>query len=111
MKIDSDPLQVADAHYTELEEVNLVEVNEDFDMTEVTEDFVNEPVMEKVYEYFDQESLNDFIQNVVGDITNKNVDVSDAKDAEGSKLMIITKETVDGFVHIDKVNEGLQLQF
>ncbi|KAI5416181.1 hypothetical protein KIW84_041289 [Lathyrus oleraceus] len=98
MKIDSDHLQVAEAHYTELGEVNLVEVTEDFDMTEVTEDFVKEPVMAKVYEYFEQESLNDFIQKVMGDITYKNVDVSDAEDAEGSNLMMITKETAYGFV-------------
>ncbi|XP_050901634.1 uncharacterized protein LOC127108240 [Lathyrus oleraceus] len=45
VKIDSNPLQMADAHYTEPEEVNMVEVIDDFDMTEVTEDFVNEPVM------------------------------------------------------------------
>ncbi|XP_050916120.1 uncharacterized protein LOC127131233 [Lathyrus oleraceus] len=53
MKIDSDPLQVANAHYTEPEEVNLLEVTDDFDMTEVTEDFIHEPVMPKVYEYLD----------------------------------------------------------
>lgn len=51
MKIESDPLQVADAHYTEPEEVKLVEVTDDFDMTE---DFVNEPVMAKVTEYLEQ---------------------------------------------------------
>lgn len=111
MKIDFDPLQVADAHYTEPEEVNLVKVTDDFDMNEVTEDFVNRPVMAKVSEYLEQESLNDFIQKAVGDTTNKNADVSDAGEVEGSKLMIITKETADGSVQIDKAIEGLQLQF
>ncbi|XP_050895146.1 uncharacterized protein LOC127101742 [Lathyrus oleraceus] len=91
MKIDSDPLQVAEAHYTEPEEMNLVEVTEDFDMTEVSKDFVKEPVMEK-------------------DI-NKDTDVSDAEDTEGSKLMMISKETADGFVHMDKAAKGFQLQF
>ncbi|XP_050897703.1 uncharacterized protein LOC127104564 [Lathyrus oleraceus] len=33
MKIDSDPLQVVEAHYTEPEEVNLIEVADDFNMT------------------------------------------------------------------------------
>lgn len=64
MKIDSDPLQVADAHYMEPEEVKLVKVIDDFDMIEVTEDFVNEPVMAKVSERLDQESFYDFIQKL-----------------------------------------------
>lgn len=47
----------------------------------------------------------------MGGTTDKSVDVSDVEDAEGSKLMIITKETADGFIQIDKATEGLQLQF
>ncbi|XP_050888827.1 uncharacterized protein LOC127093987 [Lathyrus oleraceus] len=82
MKIDYDPLQVAKAHYTEPEEVNLIKVVQDFNMTEVIEDFVNGPVMVKVSEYFEQKPLNDFAQKAVGDITNKNVDAFDAEDAE-----------------------------
>ncbi|XP_050909154.1 uncharacterized protein LOC127122925 [Lathyrus oleraceus] len=62
MKIDSDPLQVAEAHYTELEEVNLIEVADDFNMTEVTKDIVNGPVMAKVHEYFEKMPLDDFTQ-------------------------------------------------
>ena len=54
MKTDSDPLQVAEAHYTEPEEVNLIEVVDDFNMTEVTEDFVNEPIMVRVSEHLDK---------------------------------------------------------
>lgn len=91
--------------------MNLIEVTKDFDMTEVIEDFVKEPVVEKIFEYFEQESLNDFIQKAVGDISNKNDDVSNAEDAEGSKLTMITKETADGFVQMDKATGCLQLQF
>ncbi|XP_050889188.1 uncharacterized protein LOC127094389 [Lathyrus oleraceus] len=98
MKIDSDPLQVVEAHYTKLEEVNLIEVAEDFNMTEVTEDFVNRPVLAKLHEYFEHAPLDDFAQKAAGDITNKNDDASNAEDAESSKLMMITKETADGFV-------------
>ncbi|XP_050874989.1 uncharacterized protein LOC127078591 [Lathyrus oleraceus] len=61
MNIDSNPLQMADAHYTEPEEVNMVKVTDDFDMTKVTEDFVNEPIMVMVFEHLDQEFFNDFI--------------------------------------------------
>lgn len=43
-----------DAYYTEPEEVNMVEVTDNFDMTEVTEDFVNEPIMVRVSEHLDQ---------------------------------------------------------
>lgn len=111
MKIDSDPLKVAEAHYIEPQEVNLIEVAEDFNMTEVTEDFINGPVMAMVSEYFKQKPLDDFAQKAVGDITNKNDDASDAEDAESSKLMMITKETADGFVQMDKATEGLQIQF
>ncbi|XP_050878325.1 uncharacterized protein LOC127082144 [Lathyrus oleraceus] len=109
MKIDSDPLQVADAHYTELEEVNLVEVTNDFDMTEVTEDFINEPIMVRISEHLDHEFFNDFIQEAMGDSTNKSANVFDAGITEDSNLMIVTKETADGFVQIDKATDGLQL--
>ncbi|XP_050875522.1 uncharacterized protein LOC127079146 [Lathyrus oleraceus] len=58
MKIDSDPLQIAEAHYTEPEEVNFIEVADDLCMTEVTEDFVHRSVMVKVHEYSEQEPLD-----------------------------------------------------
>ncbi|XP_050878785.1 uncharacterized protein LOC127082600 [Lathyrus oleraceus] len=58
MKIDSDPLQIAEAHYTEPEEVNFIDVADDFCMTEVTEDFVHRPVMVRVHEYFEQAPLD-----------------------------------------------------
>lgn len=60
MKIDSNPLQITDTHYTEPEEVNMVEVTDDFNMIEVTKDFVNEPVMVRVSEYLDQGFVNSF---------------------------------------------------
>lgn len=50
MKIDFDPLQIVEAHYTEPEKVNFIEVADDLCVTEVTEDFVHEPVMVKVHE-------------------------------------------------------------
>ncbi|XP_050919016.1 uncharacterized protein LOC127136513 [Lathyrus oleraceus] len=109
MKIDSDPLQVVDAQYTEPEEVNLVKVTNDFNMTEVTEDFINEPVMARISEHLDQEYFNEFIQEVVGDASNKSDNVFNAGVTEDSNLMIVTKETADGFVKIDKAIEGLQL--
>jgi hypothetical protein len=49
MKIDYNPLQMVDAHYTEPKEVNMVEVTNDFDMIEVTENFVNKPIIVRVY--------------------------------------------------------------
>lgn len=100
-----------DAHYTEPEEVNLVKVTDDFEMTEVTKDFINEPVMVRISEHLDQEFFNDFIQEVVGDATNKSVGVFDAGIIEDSNLMIVTKETANGFMQIDKATDGLQLQF
>ncbi|XP_050908476.1 uncharacterized protein LOC127122129 [Lathyrus oleraceus] len=111
MKIDSDPLQVAKAHYTEPEEVNLIDVADDFNMAEVTEDFVNGPIMARVHEYFEQASFDDFAQKAAGDVNKKNVEAPDAKDAESLKLMMITKETADNFVQMDKANEGLQKPF
>ncbi|XP_050909478.1 uncharacterized protein LOC127123289 [Lathyrus oleraceus] len=98
MKIDSNPLQMDDAHYTEAEEVNMVEVTDDFKMIEVTKDFVNEPVMVRVSEHLDQGFFNDFFQEVVGNVTNGNNDVFDTRVTKDSNLMIVTKETVDGFV-------------
>ncbi|XP_050918507.1 uncharacterized protein LOC127135925 [Lathyrus oleraceus] len=45
MKIDFDPLQVADAHYIEPDDVDMAEVTDDFNntikMAEVTEDFIH----------------------------------------------------------------------
>lgn len=111
MKIDSDPLQIAEAHYTEPEEVNLIEVADDFNMTEVTEDFINGPVMSKVHDYFGQAPLDDFAQKAAGDINKKNVEGSDAKDAGSSKLMLITTETADNFIQMDKPTKGLRKQF
>lgn len=57
MKIDSDPLQIVEAHYTKPEEVNFIEVGDDFCMTEVTEEFVHRPVMVRVHEHFEQAPL------------------------------------------------------
>lgn len=66
MKIDSDPLQVVNAHYTYPNYVNMVEVTDDFNntinMAEITEDFVHKAVMVRVSEYLDHESLKNFIQ-------------------------------------------------
>ncbi|XP_050890408.1 uncharacterized protein LOC127095817 [Lathyrus oleraceus] len=79
IKIDSNPLQMADARYMEPEGVTMVEVTDDFDMTEVIEDFVNEPIMVRVYEHLDQEFFNDFIQEAVGNATNESTDVFDTE--------------------------------
>lgn len=98
MKIDFDPLQVVEAHYTEPEEVNLIEVVDDFNMTEVTEDFINGHVMARVHEYFEQTPLDDFAQKAAGDVNNKNDEASNAEDVKSYKLMMITKETADDFV-------------
>lgn len=47
----------------------------------------------------------------MGNTTNENTDVSDTGVTEHSNLMIITKETADGFVQINKATKGLQLKF
>lgn len=78
--------------------MNLIEVTDDFNMTKVTEDFVNRPVMARVHEYFEQTPLDNFAQKDAGDVNNKNAEASDAEDAESSKWMMITKETADDFV-------------
>jgi hypothetical protein len=111
MNIDFDPLQVVNAHYTEPEEVNMVEVTNDFDMTEVIEDFVNEPIMVRVFEHLDQKLYNDFIQEVVGNTTNESTKAFETRITEDSSLIMVTKETAGGFVQIDKATEGIQLQF
>jgi hypothetical protein len=110
MKIDSDPLQIVKAHYTEPEEVNLIEIVDGFYMTEVTEDFVNGPVIARVHEYFGQTPFNDFAQKDTGDVNKENVEVSDVEDVGSSKLMMITTETADNFFQMDKATDGLQNQ-
>lgn len=115
MKIDFDPLQVADAHYTEPDEVNMVKVVDDFNhaitLVEVTEDFVNKVVMVRVSEHLDQEFLKNFIQEAAESFTNRTTDGFDTGVTEDSNLMIVTKETADSFKQIDKATEGLQLKF
>ncbi|XP_050908418.1 uncharacterized protein LOC127122054 [Lathyrus oleraceus] len=90
MIIDSDPLQIAEAHYTEPEEVNFIEVANDFCMTEVTEDFIHRPVMVKVHEYSEQESLDDLALRGTEEIKKENIEPSDVEDAGNSKLVMIT---------------------
>ncbi|XP_050909590.1 uncharacterized protein LOC127123415 [Lathyrus oleraceus] len=81
MKIDSDPLQITEAHYTEPEEVNFTEVADDLCMTEVIEDFVNGLVMVRVHEYFEQAPLGDFAQRGTKDVNKENVEASDVEGA------------------------------
>ncbi|XP_050908292.1 uncharacterized protein LOC127121911 [Lathyrus oleraceus] len=81
MKIDFDPLQVTEAHYIEPEEVNFIEVDADFYMTEVTEDFVHEPVMVKVHEYFEQTPRDGLALRGTEDIEKENVEASDIEEA------------------------------
>ncbi|XP_050888713.1 uncharacterized protein LOC127093856 [Lathyrus oleraceus] len=80
MKIDSDPLQVADAHYIEPDNVNVVEVTDDFGNTiniaEVTEDLDNKVVMVRVSEYLGQDFLKNFAQEAVEGFANGTTDVS-----------------------------------
>lgn len=111
MKIDYNPLQMADAHYMEPEEVNMVEVIDDFDMTKVTEDFVNKPVMVRVSEHLDQGFFHDFVQEAMENFTNGNTNVFNTGITEDSNLVIVTNETADGFAQIDKATKGLQLKF
>ncbi|KAI5388209.1 hypothetical protein KIW84_074052 [Lathyrus oleraceus] len=111
MKIDSDPLQIAEAHYTEPEEVNFIEVANDFCMTEVTKDFVNGPIMVRVHEYLEQAPLGDFVQRGTKDVDKENVEALDVEGVGNSKLVIITKETTDNFIQLDKATDGLQKQF
>ncbi|XP_050876761.1 uncharacterized protein LOC127080493 [Lathyrus oleraceus] len=105
MKIDSDPLQVADAHYTEPDEVNMVKVADDFNhtitMDEVTKDFVKKVVMVRVSEHHDQEFLKNFINKAVESFTNGTTDGFDTRVTEDSNLMIVTKEIADNFSQID----------
>lgn len=80
MKIDSDPLQVADTHYIEPDNVNMVEVTDDFGNTiiisEVTEDLGNKVVIVRVSEYLDQNFLKNFAQEAVEGFANGTTDVS-----------------------------------
>lgn len=55
----------------------MVEVTDDFDITEVTEDFVNKPIMVRVSEHLDQGFFKNFVQEAVRDTTNGNTDGSD----------------------------------
>lgn len=98
MKIDSDPIQIAETHYTEPDEVNFIEVADDLCMNEVTEYFVNRPVMVRVHEYFEQASFDDFSQRGTEHVKKENVEASDVEGAGNSKLVMITKETADNFI-------------
>lgn len=60
---------------------------------------------------FDKGFFKNFVQEAVGDATNGNTDGFDTRITEDSNLMIVTKETADGFVQIDKATEGLRLKF
>ncbi|XP_050916265.1 uncharacterized protein LOC127131380 [Lathyrus oleraceus] len=102
MKIDSNPLQMADAHYTEPDKVNMVEV---------TEGFVNKVVMVRVFENLDQEFLKNFVQEAAESFTSETTDGFDTRVREDSNLMIVTKETDDSFKQIDKSTEVLQVKF
>lgn len=115
MKIDFDPLQVDDAHYTEPDDVNMVEVTDGFNntinMAEVTEDFVNKVVVVRFFEYRDQEFLKNFVYEAAERFANGTIDDFDPGVTEDSNLMMVTKETVDSFIQMDKADEGLQMKF
>lgn len=115
MKIDSDPLQVADAHYIEPNDVNMVEVTDDFNntinMAKIIEDFVNKAVMVRVSEYLDQKFLKNFVQEAAESFVNGTTDGFDPGVTEDSNLMMVTKETADSFIQIDKAAECLQMIF
>lgn len=111
IKIDSDPLQIVEDHYIAREEVNFIEVADDFCMIEVIEDFVHEPVVVKVHEYFEQAPRDGLALRGTEDIEKENVEASDIEDARNSKLVMITKETADSFIQLDKATGGLQKQF
>lgn len=102
MKIDSNPLQLANTHYTEPNDVNMVEVTDDFNntinMDEVIEDLVNKVVMVRVSEYLDQEFLKNFVQKAAESFANGTTDGFDPGVTEESNLMMVTKETVDSFI-------------
>ncbi|XP_050908417.1 uncharacterized protein LOC127122051 [Lathyrus oleraceus] len=108
MKIDSDPLEIAEAHYIEPEEMNFMEVADDFCMTEVTEDFDNRLVMVIVHEYFEQAPLDDFSQRGSEDANKEDVEASGVEGVGNSKLVMITKETTDNFIQLDKATDSLQ---
>lgn len=103
MKIDSDPLQIAEARYTEPKEVNFIETADDFCMTEVTEDFVHELVMVKIHEHFEQAPHDGLALRGTKDIKKENVEASDIEDARESKIVMITKETADTFVQMTRL--------
>lgn len=115
MKIDSDPLQVADTHYIEPDDVNKVEVTDDLtntiNMAEVTQDFVNKVVMVRVSEYLYQGFLKNFVQESAKSFANGTADSFDPGVTEDSNLIMVTKETVDSFIQVDKAAEGLQMKF
>ena len=104
MKIDSDPLQMVDAHYAE---------PTDFDgtvnMVEVTEDFTNKAVMVKFTKDLDQKFGDNFEYKIVkADNHGPEIAEDTGKGiAEGSNLQIVTKETADNFVRMDEATDGL----
>ena len=114
MKIDSDPLQVVDAHYSEP-----TGFDNTVNMVEVTEDFINEAVMVKITEDLDHKFMENFRCEVVdhiakGNADNHNLRVTEDFDGgitEGSSWMMVTKETADGFIRMDKVVDGLDVDF
>jgi hypothetical protein len=91
--------------------VNFIETADDLCMTEVTEDFVHELVMVKIHEHFEQAPRDGLALRGTKDIKKENVEASDIEDARESKLVMITKETTDTFVQLDKATDGLQKQF
>ena len=95
MKIDSDPLQIVDAHYAEP-----TGFDGTVNMVEVTENFANEAVMVKVTEDLDHKFVKSF-ERKVADVNNQGFGITgDIYDGaiEGSSLLMVTKETADSFV-------------
>lgn len=115
MNIDSVPLQVAGAHYIEPDDVNMVEVTDDFNntinMAEVTEDFINKVVMVRVSEYLDQEFLKHFVQEAAKSFASGTTNGFDPGVTKDSNLMMVTKETAGSFIQMDKAAESLQKKF
>lgn len=107
MRIDSDALQVADAHLTEPSFVNMVKVSVDYAekaiMVEATEGFnqgVTEGFNQGITGGFNKGTTEGFIQGVTKG-SNKGI-------TEGFIQIITTNETIEGFIQINNITEATE---
>lgn len=96
IRIDADPLQIADAHYAGPFMVNMVEISEDSgekaDMVEVSDEFKHEAakgITEDPHQMFPTETAEGFVKQVIEDLN------------KGTVVIFKTNETTEGFIHVE----------